>query len=101
MRRVAFVSIFAALALVPSVQASPHIAGCPVFPADNPWNQRVDQLPVAKHSAQMVANIGPNAPVMPDFGSAAYEGEVPIGDPITVVVNRTRWVHVHFRWPSQ
>lgn len=101
MRRVAFVSIFAALALVPSVQASPHIAGCPVFPADNPWNQRVDQLPVAKHSAQMVANIGPNAPVMPDFGSAAYKGEVPIGDPITVVVNRTRWVHVHFRWPSQ
>ena len=101
MRRVAFVSIFAVLALVPSVQASPHIAGCPVFPANNPWNQPVDRLPVAKHSAQMVANIGLNAPVMPDFGSAAYKGEVPIGDPITVVVNRTRWVHVHFRWPSQ
>jgi hypothetical protein len=100
-RRVAFVSIFAVLALVPSVRASPRIAGCPVFPANNPWNQRVDQLPVAKHSGQMVANIGLNAPVMPDFGSAVYNGEVAIGDPITVVVNRTRWVHVHFRWPSQ
>jgi hypothetical protein len=100
-RRFAFVSIFAVLALVPTVQASPHIAGCPVFPASSPWNQPVDGLPVAKHSAQMVANIGLNAPVMPDFGSAAYTGEVPIGDPITVVVNRTRWVRVHFRWPRQ
>ncbi len=101
MRRFAFVSIFALLALVPSVQASPHIAGCPVFPANNPWNEPVASLPVAKHSAQMVANIGLNAPVMPDFGSPAYRSEVPIGDPITVVVNKIRWVHVHFKWPSQ
>jgi hypothetical protein len=72
-----------------------------VFPANNPWNEPVAGLPVAKHSAQMVANIGLNASVMPDFGSAAYKGEVPIGDPVTVVVNRTRWVHVRFRWPSQ
>ena len=24
---------------------------CPIFPANNPWNQRVDGLPVAKDSA--------------------------------------------------
>jgi hypothetical protein len=89
------------LAIVTSVHAAPQIAGCPVFPANNPWNEPVAGLPVASHSAQMIANIGLNAPVMPDFGSPVYKGEVPIGDPITVVVNRTRWVHVHFRWPSQ
>jgi hypothetical protein len=88
-------------ASLPSVQASPHIAGCPVFPANNPWNEPVAGLPVANHSAQMVANIGLNASVMPDFGSPVYKGEVPIGDPVTIVANRTRWVHVRFRWPSQ
>ena len=30
-----------------SGSAAPRIAGCRVLPADNPWNQRVDRLPVA------------------------------------------------------
>lgn len=34
------------------------IAGCPVFPASNPWNQRVDQLPVARDSARIIADNG-------------------------------------------
>ena len=35
----------------------PGAPACPVFPADNPWNQRVDALPVAANSAAMIANI--------------------------------------------
>ncbi|HUF98314.1 MAG TPA: hypothetical protein VMM60_09295, partial [Ilumatobacter sp.] len=48
----------------------PTIGGCDVFPADNPWNQRVDDLPLRADSAAMVARIqsvgGDN--LHPDFG---------------------------------
>src|ERR1044071_5449169 len=47
----------------------PAARTCPIFPATNPWNQRVDTLPVAANSAQLVASIGLDSPVHPDFGS--------------------------------
>jgi hypothetical protein len=64
--------------------ASPEIAGCEVFPADNPWNQRVDKLPVAGDSEQILAQIGLDVPVHADFGTV-YDG-APNGIPITVVL---------------
>jgi hypothetical protein len=76
-----------------------RIAGCPVFPADNPWNQRVDQLPVAADSAQLIARIGLSAPVHPDFGTV-YDG-APNGIPITVVSGKARRVPVSFQYASQ
>jgi hypothetical protein len=42
---------------------------CPIFPADNSWNQRVSGLPVAADSARYIAVIGLSAPVHPDFGT--------------------------------
>lgn len=45
----------------PAVAAAPapvRLAGCPVFPADNPWNQRVDKRPIAPDSARLIASIG-------------------------------------------
>jgi hypothetical protein len=71
-----------------------------VFPADNPWNQRVDRLPVAKNSARIIATIGLNDPVHPDFGSGLYGGE-PIGIPFAVVSSRTRRVPVSFQYASE
>jgi hypothetical protein len=50
-----------ALIVVPALVSAHSLAGapsCPVFPADNPWNQRVDGLPVAKDSARIIARIG-------------------------------------------
>jgi hypothetical protein len=79
----------------------PHVANCPVFPGNNPWNQRVDRLPVATHSARFISRIGSNAPVMPDFGSPVYRGEVPLGIPYTVVTNHTHWAGTSFRWADQ
>jgi hypothetical protein len=79
----------------------PHIGNCPVFPTDNPWNHRVDRLPVAAHSAQMIGRIGAGGSVMPDFGSPVYKGEVPLGIPYTVVSNHTRWASASFRWADQ
>ena len=52
---------------------SPRVAGCPVFPTDNPWNQRVDRLPVAKNSSAVIDSIGADTGLHPDFGSGLWE----------------------------
>jgi hypothetical protein len=51
------------------VAAPATIAGCPLFPADNPWRQDVSQLAVSTHSAAWVASVGSSAHLHPDFGS--------------------------------
>lgn len=52
----------------------PEAAGCPVFPATNVWNQRVDGLPVRSDSATLIATIGATRNLHPDFGSYAGYG---------------------------
>jgi hypothetical protein len=104
MRRFAIiVALLAALIAVPALVSAHSLSGapnCPVFPADNPWNQRVDRLPVAKNSAHVIATIGLSDPVHPDFGSGLYAGE-PIGIPFAVVSSRTRRVPVSFQYASE
>ena len=68
----------------PAAGQSPQLGGCPVFPASNVWNQRVDTLPVAKDSSVLIASIGLDSPVHPDFGSGLYDGQR-IGIPYVVV----------------
>jgi hypothetical protein len=45
------------------------LAGNQLFPSDNPWNQRITNAPVAANSATLVASIGANSPLHPDFGT--------------------------------
>jgi hypothetical protein len=78
----------------------PSAPRCPIFPPGNPWNQRVDTLPVAADSATLVASIGLDAPLHPDFGSGLYDGG-PIGIPFDVVTARTRRVHVGFDYADE
>jgi hypothetical protein len=47
----------------------PSIAGCPVFPADNPWNRDVSRDPVDPRSDAYIASIGASRFLHPDFGS--------------------------------
>lgn len=96
----------AALASPPPAHAtdgrSPTLPGlrrCPVLPPDNPWNQRVDRLPVARDSARLIARIGLDDPVHPDFGTV-YDG-APNGIPYAIVSNRTRRVPVSFRYADE
>jgi hypothetical protein len=63
---------------------SPTLGGCPVFPASNPWNQRVDTLPVAADSSTIIASIGIDVGVHADFGSGLWDGSK-IGIPYVVV----------------
>jgi len=77
----------------------PGAPNCPIFPPDNPWNQRVERLPVARGSARLIAAIGLDDPVHPDFGTV-YNG-APNGIPYVVVSKRTRRVPVSFQYASQ
>jgi hypothetical protein len=102
-RRLAFLaSLAVALLAGSSAQALrlPSARRCPVFPASNPWNQRVDKLPVAADSAQMIASIGLDAPVHADFGSGNWDGG-PIGIPFDVVSSRTPRAHVSFEYADE
>jgi len=67
-----------------SAPSPPRIATCPVFPANNPWNEPVNKLPVAKNSATLITSIGLDTGVHPDFGSGLYDGSE-IGIPYVVV----------------
>jgi len=70
---------------------APSIGSCPVLPANNIWNTRVDQLPVHPSSSTWVNTIGASSPVHPDFGSGTYDGG-PIGIPfITVPGTQTKY----------
>lgn len=60
---------------------SPRLAGCAVFPSDSPWNRRVDDLPRHPDSDTLVASIGLDDNLHPDFGSGR-SGD--FGIPITV-----------------
>ena len=51
-----------------TVRALPTIAGCTVFPADNPWNRDVSGDPVDPRSDAYIARIGASAFLHPDFG---------------------------------
>jgi hypothetical protein len=78
----------------------PRAKKCPVFPANNPWNQRVDKLPVAGDSAAVIRSIGVDKPVHPDFGSGLYNG-APIGIPYTTVAGRQHKVRVKFDYADE
>jgi hypothetical protein len=72
------------LLVASAVAQAQFLGGCPIFPRDNIWNQRVDHLPVAADSATWVATIGPALPLHPDFGSGLFNGG-PIGIPFVTV----------------
>jgi hypothetical protein len=80
--------------------AVPRVGGCTVFPADNPWNMRVDTLPVAANSDAIIATIGTDVGLHPDFGSGTWDGG-PIGIPYDVVTSTTKKVAVSFDYASE
>jgi hypothetical protein len=60
---------------------------CSIFPADNIWNRRVDDLPVHARSDAYVASIGSSTTLHPDFGSGVWPpaSNSPIGIPYVEV----------------
>ena len=78
----------------------PAAPRCPVFPKTNPWNQRVDTLPVAGNSAEIISSIGAGTGLHADFGSGLWAG-APIGIPITVVGPRQAKSRVSFEYADE
>jgi hypothetical protein len=78
----------------------PAARRCPVFPASNPWNRRVDRLPIARNSAAIIASIGERTGLHADFGSGRWEGS-PIGIPFDVVTRRTPRSRVGFDYDDE
>jgi hypothetical protein len=102
MRWLGVVTALALVAGVGSAQALrlPSAPKCPIFPANNPWNERVDTLPVAADSAQIIASIGLGTGLHPDFGSGLYGGST-IGIPFDVVSKSTPRSHVTFDYSDE
>jgi hypothetical protein len=105
MRALVIAAVLAAAGLVAITASAPGwpVAGAPkchVFPASNQWNKRVDKLPLAPRSAQIVRSIGVDTGLHPDFGSGKYNG-ARIGIPYTTVGGGQSKVHVKFGYASE
>jgi hypothetical protein len=78
----------------------PQAPNCRIFPANNPWNQRVDHLPVHPRSSAIIRAIGPGEEVHADFGSGRWNGG-PIGIPYTTVGAGQPRVSVSFEYADE
>lgn len=74
----------------------PGAPDCTIFPGSNVWNRRVDTLPVHTKSAQLIASIGLDEPLHPDFSDAGD-----YGIPYNVVGRSTPRRSVSFQWPEE
>lgn len=70
-----------------------------IFPADNPWNTRVDDLPVHPESGRWIDSIGLGTKLHPDFGTV-WRG-APIGIPYVVVPSDQPKVSVAFEYADE
>jgi hypothetical protein len=87
----------------PKVKVRPafvEIDGCPIFPADNVWNTRIDHLPVDAKSDDYINRIGAFDEVHADFGSGTYQGR-PIGIPFVTVPGTQPLVPINFTYADE
>jgi len=87
------------VALLPrAAPVAPDIAECPLFPANNVWNARVDTMPVDPNSGLYIDTIGAGDPVHPDFGSGDWPpgSGAPIGIPYVDVPGSQPSVEIVF-----
>lgn len=72
------------------------LKGAIPFPADNPWNTDVSREPIDPNSDRLIASIGLDTGLHPDFGAARYQG-ARIGIPYVVVSSAQRPVKIKFK----
>jgi hypothetical protein len=85
----------------PKLGVGASLQGKRVFPADNPWNRDVSRLPIDSRSAALVASIGLDKSLHPDFGTV-YNGH-PNGIPYIVISGEQakHRVPVTFQYPDE
>ena len=75
------------------------LGGRRIFPADNPWNKDISSEPVDSNSANLIASIGLDTALHPDFGTV-YDG-APNGIPYVVVSGSQPKVPVRFEYADE
>ena len=83
------------------VQTGPgaSLGGRRPFPDDNLWNQDVSGEPIDPHSEVLIARIGLDKPLHPDFGTT-YRG-APLGIPYVVVPGTQPKVPISFHYAGE
>jgi hypothetical protein len=84
---------------VPDLGVNASLNGARVFPADNPWNTRIDSEPVDPDSDAIIDRIGRYDAFHPDFGANWNGG--PFGIPYIVVPGDTPGVNVAFDYNDE
>jgi hypothetical protein len=79
----------------PDLGPGASLQGKRIFPPDNPWNQDVSNSPVDPNSANLIASIGVDAALHPDFGTV-WNG-APNGIPYIVISGTQPLVPLSFR----
>jgi hypothetical protein len=83
----------------PGLGANASLEGRRPFPDDNPWNTPIDAAPVDPNSDALIATIGLNTGLHPDFGANDNGG--PFGIPYIVVDSTTPMVNVTFQYAAE
>jgi hypothetical protein len=76
--------------------AGPQVAGCPVFPASSPWNQKITGAIVDALSPSYIASIGGEVALFVDMGL-----DVRLGIPYVVVPSEQPQVPISFTHDSE
>ena len=79
---------------IPDLGSGASLHGKQLFPADNAWNEDISNAPVDPNSANLIAGIGLNANLHPDFGTV-WNG-APNGIPYIVVAGNQTRVPINF-----
>lgn len=79
---------------------APALAGCPIFPENNVWNQRVDRAPVSPFSRRYIQSIGARQGLKADFGAGLWEGGS-IGIPFMIAEPGTPRSAVRFEYDDE
>jgi hypothetical protein len=83
----------------PDLGVGASLHGARLFPADNPWNTDISQMPVNPNSDALIRSIGVEKNLHPDFGTV-YEG-APNGIPYVVVPGDQPKVRVQFQYADE
>jgi len=81
---------------LPKLGINASLNGKRVFPLDNPWNKDISHEAVDLQSDSLIAGIGLEKPLHPDFGSHAQSGI-----PYVVVPGDQRKRPVNFQYPEE
>ena len=83
----------------PDLGVNSSLNGYRPFPASDAWNTPVDKAPVDPNSDALVASIGRDKPLHPDFGTV-YNG-APSGIPYVVVSGNTPRAPITFEYKDE